>query len=230
MAECDVRLSADGVPFLLHDDTLERTTNGHGPAGERVWAELAPLEAGRWHSPSYAGERLPTLQDLAHACLERGAMVNLEIKPSPGTAQTTGATVAKVARQLWAGHGAGQPGGPPWPLLTSFDPSALEAARQAAPELPRGLLLDHLWPEAWNCAQALGCVAVVAHHPLWTPELIRQAHSHGWRTLAYTVNNAADAERLLAWGLDGLISDAVNTLGPGAPLSADRAATPPPSP
>ena len=59
--ECDVKLSADGVPFLLHDDTLERTTPASGTAGARPWAELARLDAGAWHSRTYAGEPLPSL-------------------------------------------------------------------------------------------------------------------------------------------------------------------------
>src|SRR5918994_7773758 len=63
--ECDVKLSADGVPFLLHDATLDRTTNGRGIAGDRLWAELSRLDAGSWHGRAYAGEPLPTLDAVA---------------------------------------------------------------------------------------------------------------------------------------------------------------------
>lgn len=230
MFECDVKLSADSVPFLLHDATLERTTDGQGVAGEQPWAELARRDAGRWHSPPYAGEPLPTLDVLGRWCLARGAMLNIEIKPSPGTAQATGSAVAQAAKQLWATHGAGQPGGPAWPLLTSFDPDALAAARQTAPELPRGLLLDRLWPGAWDAASSLEVVAVVAHHPLWTADLLRWARRLQWKTLAYTVNDAATAERLLAWGLNGVITDRIDALGPGQPVSGATASPPPPTP
>ncbi|MGC1818128.1 MAG: glycerophosphodiester phosphodiesterase family protein, partial [Casimicrobiaceae bacterium] len=65
MAEFDVKLSADGVAFLLHDGTLDRTTNGKGRADALTWRELAQLDAGSWHSPVYAGETLPTLAAVA---------------------------------------------------------------------------------------------------------------------------------------------------------------------
>ena len=216
MFECDVKLSADGVPFLLHDATLDRTTDGIGLAGAQPWSTLATLDAGSWHSQAHAGEPLPRLSTLAQWCLARGAVLNLEIKPSPGTAQATGVGVARAVRQLWGAQGAGQAGGPAWPLLTSFDPSALDAARQCAPELPRGLLLSEIWPGAWDAASALGVTAVVAHHTLWTPERLQWAQQLGWRTLAYTVNDADDANRLQAWGIDGLISDRIDLLGPGS--------------
>jgi glycerophosphoryl diester phosphodiesterase len=68
MFECDAKLSADGVLFLLHDATLERTTNGRGIAGELSYGELAQLDAGSWHSRAYAGEPMPTLENVAR-CL-----------------------------------------------------------------------------------------------------------------------------------------------------------------
>ncbi|MEW6694804.1 MAG: glycerophosphodiester phosphodiesterase [Pseudomonadota bacterium] len=212
--ECDVKLSADGVPFLLHDATLERTTNGQGRAGDLPWEALAPLDAGGWHSPAYAGERLLRLDALADWAMPRGALLNLEIKPTPGTEAATGAAVAQAADALWRAHGAGQPGGPAWPLLTSFQPAALQAAQQACPHLPRGLLLDSLWPGCWAVAAALDCVAVVLNHTLWTEALIAQQRAAGRRTLAYTVNDAARARTLLDWGLDAVITDRVDRLGP----------------
>ena len=84
MAEFDVKLSADGVAFLLHDATLERTTDGSGRADGRTWRELSQLDAGAWHSPAYAGEPLPTLAAVARFCRANGMAVNIEIKPSPG--------------------------------------------------------------------------------------------------------------------------------------------------
>lgn len=214
--ECDVKLSADGVPFLLHDATLERTTNGHGVAGELAWDALARLDAGGWHSPAFAGEPLLRLDRLVAWALPRGALLNLEIKPTPGTEAATGAAVAQAVDALWRDHGAGTPGGPPWPLLTSFQPVALQAAQATCPHLPRGLLLDTLWPGCWAVARSLGCVAVVLNHRLWTRTLLQQQRAAGYRTLAYTVNHARRAEQLLRWGLDAVISDRIDALGPGA--------------
>ncbi|TSE35608.1 glycerophosphodiester phosphodiesterase [Tepidimonas charontis] len=217
--ECDVKLAADGVPFLLHDATLERTTNGRGRAADLTWAELKALDAGRWHSPAYAGESLLSLERLAQWALPRGAWLNLEIKPTPGSEEPTGEGVARAVDALWRAHGAGRPGGPSWPLLTSFQPQALQAAQRTCPHLPRGLLLDRLWPGCWEVAQQLQCAAVVLEHTLWTPALVGQCQARGWRRLTYTVNDAARAANLRAWGVEGIISDRVDTLGPAQPYS-----------
>jgi glycerophosphoryl diester phosphodiesterase len=207
MIECDVKLSADGVPFLLHDATLERTTNGQGLAGEQVWAKLARLDAGAWHSPIYAGEPMPTLTRVAAWCLAQDCCLNIEIKPTPGTEAQTGREVARAAAQLWASSSQK-------PLLTSFQQAALAQARAVAPELPRGLLLDQLAPDWLASARNLGCAAVVLRHPLWTAATVDQARRAGLRTLAYTVNAPADVQRLQALGLDSLITDCLDLFQP----------------
>ena len=215
--ECDVKLSADGQPFLLHDATLERTTNGQGLAGLLDWGNLARLDAGSWHSRAYAGETLPTLEAIAAHCRAHRHQLNIEIKPTPGQAGETGRVVALSAERLWAGAEA-------WPLLSSFEPEALEAARRAAPHLPLALLLDERWDGWIEVARDLGCVAVVAHHRLLDADWIAQLHAATLRALAYTVNDAATARRLLDAGIDGLITDAVDRFAPADPdLSGSRA-------
>lgn len=207
MFECDVKLSADGVPFLLHDATLERTTNGQGTAGSLPWAALSQLDAGGWHSPAYAGEPLPTLRAIAAYCRANGLLLNIEIKPTPGTEAATGEAVARAAAALWQDA-------PVPPLLTSFQPAALAAARAAAPQLPRGLLLHTLPPPWLEVAQALQCVAVVCHHPLWQEQTVAQARAAGLHCLSYTVNEDSTAQALLDLGLDGLITDRVDHFRP----------------
>ena len=113
MFECDVKLSLDGVPFLMHDATLERTTNGAGTGGRTSWAALSQLDAGSWHSRRYAGEPLPSLENIARFCLGNGHLLNIEIKPTPGQESETGSVVAQHAARLW--KAASIP-----PLLTSF--------------------------------------------------------------------------------------------------------------
>ena len=132
MFECDAKLSADGVVFLMHDARLDRTTSGSGTGGELPWAQLSQLDAGGWHSREYAGEPLPTLANLARWCLASSHLMDIEIKPTPGTERRTGEVVAREAAALWAGA-------PVPPFLTSFQPEALKAALEAAPHLPRGL-------------------------------------------------------------------------------------------
>ena len=205
--ECDVKLSRDGVPFLLHDDSLERTTNGHGDAAEHNWAELSTLDAGAWHSRAFAGEPLASFAAIAAFCLRNRYHLNIEIKPSPGRERETGEAVARAAARLWGDE-------PVPPLLSSFKPQALEGALAAAPALPRALLVDSLWDGWFERAQALRCVAVVANHRLFDRAIVERLHGAGLRALAYTVNDPDAAQALLGVGLDGLITDAVDRFAP----------------
>ena len=205
--ECDVKLSADGVPFLLHDATLERTSNGVGAAGERSWHQLSLLDAGSWHSRSYAGEPLASLHAIAAFVQRNGFALDLEIKPSPGTDAHTGAVVAAEVARLWHGHQR-------VPLLSSFQPDALRAARDAAPELPRALLLDKLPDDVVAAASELGCMAVITDHGLMDAALITRLHAAGQRALVYTVNEPERARQLLAIGIDGIVTDAVDRFVP----------------
>ena len=210
MFECDVKLSADGEPFLLHDSNLDRTTSGQGVAGERRWDELSKLDAGSWHSPPYAGEPLLRLEALARWLQANQLMVNLEIKPSPGQDAVTGTAVAREAARWWSGQAV-------QPLLSSFSVEALRAAQNVAPDLPRALLLETLRPTWLIEAASLACVAVVVHHPHLNAENIAQAHSAGFKVLTYTVNDVERADELWAAELDGLITDSVDKLGPDRP-------------
>nr|WP_315464308.1 glycerophosphoryl diester phosphodiesterase [uncultured Rhodoferax sp.] len=227
MFECDVKLSADGVPFLLHDATLTRTTDASNRplapverarvaikdianeaiAGNHPWSTLSRLDAGSWHSRAYAGEPIPTLDGIAAYCIRNGYFLNIEIKPTPGTERHTGEVVARHTARLWAGQAV-------TPLLTSFDPEALEGALATQPELPRGLLLDELWSGWLETALRLGCQAIVCKHTLWDTSTVTQAQSAGFRTLSYTVNDEPAAQRLIDLGTDGIITDRVDVFSP----------------
>jgi glycerophosphoryl diester phosphodiesterase len=200
--ECDVKLSADDVPFLLHDATLQRTTDRQGSAGALRWEALSRIDAGSWHSRAYAGEPLPSLGAIAAFVQANGCALNIEIKPTPGTESHTGAVVAAQAARLWHGQ-------PLTPLLSSFAVEALRGARDSAPHLRRALLLDKLWTGALDMAKSLGCAALVVDQGLMDGELVARIHDAGMRALVYTVNDAARARALLALGIDGIISDAV---------------------
>ena len=221
MFECDVKLSADGVPFLMHDATLQRTTNAKAKlasqpgadvsavAGDHPWGTLAQLDAGSWHSRAFAGEPLPTLDAVAAFCIRNGYFLNIEIKPTPGTERHTGEVVAHHAARLWQGQAVP-------PLLTSFEVPALQGAMEAQPELPRGLLLDTLWTGWLETALTLGCQAIVCNHALWDRSSVTQAQSAGFRTLSYTVNDEWAAQRLMDLGTDGIITDRVDLFSPAA--------------
>lgn len=210
MFECDAKLSADGAVFLLHDATLERTTNGHGVAGALPWKALSQLDAGGWHGRQFAGEPPCSLAALAAFCLSNGHHLNIEIKPTPGTERHTGEVVAREAARLWAEPAVK-------PLLSSFQPDALAGAQASAPALPRGLLLETWWDGWLDTARALGCAAVIAHYPMWDTARVAEVHNSGLRALSYTVNDEWPAAHLQALGTDGIITDRVDLFAPHEP-------------
>ncbi len=203
MFECDVKLSADDILFLLHDATLERTSNGRGDARAMDWTALSKLDAGSWHSAAFAGEPLAGFEAIARYCLDNDFFLNIEIKPTPDLEVQTGTAVAHAVARLW-------PAGKTPPLLTSFQPTSRAAARDAQPQLPRGLLLDTLPPGWLDTARGLGCVAVVCNYRLWNPGTLAQAREAGLKTLCYTANEPDAVARLLALGVDGIITDRVD--------------------
>jgi glycerophosphoryl diester phosphodiesterase len=207
MFEFDVKLTADGKPILMHDALLDRTTTGKGLAAALTLAEIAQLDAGSWLAPDWAGEPVPTLANVMRWLLARSLMANIEIKPSPGQEAQTGAAVAIAAGHAW--QGATVP-----PLLSSFSEEALEAALKAVPQLPRALLLHRL-PDNWlDRLRRLQCVALDAHHEALSPEVVSTARDAGFRVLTYTVNDPARAALLRDWGVDVVITDAVDQIRP----------------
>ncbi|VTU20328.1 Glycerophosphoryl diester phosphodiesterase [Variovorax sp. PBL-H6] len=208
MFECDAKLSADGIPFLLHDSTLERTSNGRGIAGEQPWSALAQLDAGAWHSRRYAGEPLPTLEALIRFCLANRYLLDIEIKPTPGAERRTGEAVARLVARLWAHADL------PAPLLTSFAPECLEGALAAEPALPRGLLLDTLRAGWLDTARRLDCAAIVCNYAVWNAATVHQVHAAGMRALSYTVNDESVAVWLAGLGTDGIVTDRVDRFSP----------------
>lgn len=207
MFEFDVKLAGDGVLVLMHDATLERTTDGRGLAATLRWSDLSRLDAGGWHSRGFAGEPPATMAAIAAFVRSNGFALNIEVKPTPGHERETGEIVAEHAVRLW--HGAAVP-----PLLSSFRPDALEAARARAPQLPRALLLDALHDGWLEQARALDCVAVVAMYALLDATVVARVHDAGMKALAYTVNDPAVAQWLTGNGVDALISDAVDRFSP----------------
>lgn len=203
--EFDVMLSGDGTPILIHDETLERTTNGSGRVAETSDAELARLDAGSRYSAHFAGEPIPSFADAAELCLALGLWANVEIKPASGSEAETGRKAAALAREVWAGIALP-------PLLSSFSTVALEAAREAAPDLPRGLLYGDV-PAHWRGEiERLGCTSLHCDAHRLAPALLAEARSAGIHLVVYTVNDILEAERLLRLGVAAVITDRIDLL------------------
>ncbi|MEM5426061.1 glycerophosphodiester phosphodiesterase [Paraburkholderia ferrariae] len=212
MVEFDARLSVDNVAFLLHDDSVNRTSSGHGAAASMRYAELAALDAGSWRDARFAGEPMPTLAQVAACCRELGLAANVEIKPCASRDVETGRIVGAETARLWESEArAGTP-----PLLSSFSYAALEAARESAPELPRGLLFERV-PADWReQTAALECVSLHASHRHLDEALVERIKSAGLFILAYTVNELDRARQLVSWGVDTVCTDRIDLIGPHA--------------
>jgi glycerophosphoryl diester phosphodiesterase len=205
MVEFDVMLSRDGVPLLIHDETLKRTTDGDGLVCEHDFVELQQLDAGGWHGPAFAGERLPALEQALDLLLTLGLDANIEIKPARGFEQATGETAARLIAARW-------PADRRPPLLSSFDFPALDAARRVAPQLPRGLLFEDV-PEDWRAQmRAHDAISLHCDHSRLSADRLRDIVSAGVPVLCYTVNDAARAAALVAAGVSGLFTDRLDLL------------------
>ncbi len=198
--EFDVKLSKDKVSLLLHDTTLERTTNGKGRAADFLFADLEKLDAGEWHSEAYIGERLPSFERAAKLLRSKDTMANVEIKPTPGFERETGLQVAAEAEKFWKGAVT-------QPILSSFSFEALMAAKESAPSLRRGWLADEIKEEDWARLKALGAVSMHTNHKKVRAEDVKRLKDEGYRVMVYTVNDIETAERLFDLGIDGLFTD-----------------------
>lgn len=188
--EFDVQLHPSGALLLLHDLTLDRTTNGRGRLIDADIDTLRRLDAGD-------GQPLPTLED-ALDLIEQRASANIELKSADGT----GAAVATVLRRyIDAG----------WPaerlLVSSFHLPELWEFKQAAPEVPVAPLLGGV-PLDWaGCAQTLEAAAISLSAEFVDPRLVADAKAHGRRVYVYTVNDPAEMRRLRELGIDGVFTD-----------------------
>lgn len=203
--EFDVMLSADGTPVLIHDETLERTTNGRGAVSQTPDAVLLQLDAGSWCGPAFAFERIPTLAAAAAVLHELRMWTNVEIKPAAGYEARTGEIVARVVRNLWLGR--------PPALLSSFSVDALGAAREMAPQLPRGLLVEAI-PADWReRVRELQCASLHCNAAMTTPAEIRQVVDAGTAVICYTVNDVELGARLMDAGA-AIITDRLDLFQP----------------
>ena len=213
--EFDAMLTSDDVPVLMHDPTLERTGLVSGAISELAAADLERVDVGGWHSARFIGERVPTLQRTLRFCRDHDVWPNIEIKPAPGFEAGTGAVVARMTCTVYAGLVL--PGGaradqvePRVPLLSSFSPDALIAAREVAPNLPLGWLVDDL-PPAWReTLTRLDCVSLHTNHKHLTARQAHQIKRAGVWLFCYTVNSTQRAQTLFGWGVDALCTDAID--------------------
>jgi glycerophosphoryl diester phosphodiesterase len=200
--EFDVKLTADGVPIIFHDDKLDRTTNGQGPVAAASFDRTRRLDAGSWFAPRFAGAHVPSFREALELVRDLGLGANIEIKPCPGREVETAERAVALIEEQW-------PARRPPPLISSFTPASLAAVKAKAPALPRGLLLYEDGLPTWKRdARDLACTTVHCSEHNMTAAWAAEIRGLGFGLAVYTVNEPARARELMAVGVQCIISDA----------------------
>lgn len=208
--EMDIRLTLDRSLVIIHDRTVDRTTNGSGAVHQLPLAEIKKLDAGMKYDSAFSGEKIPTLQEVFEE-LKGTIPLNIEIKPEPLTLEPLVVNITDCVRRHNVTNQV---------LFSSFSPFALRMIHQLLPEVPLGLLasrgLSGLWARSW-------IKELIPHQSLHlayqdvNSQCIDSAHRQGRKVFAYTVNHPHDIDTLVTTGADGFFTDdpplAIRTIG-----------------
>jgi glycerophosphoryl diester phosphodiesterase len=187
--ELDVQLSRDGVPMVLHDETLDRTSDGRGPVAERPLEQLKRLDAGSWFSADFAGEKIPTLQEALHWGGSR-LRFNIEIKDS-----AAGQAVLELSRSYAQAS----------IVVSSFDHDLLQRLRCAAPNLPLAFLGGNPdWVTAVERAAACAAESFNPRYDYLSAEMVIDCHRRGLAVYPWTVDAVAELKHCRRLGVDGV--------------------------
>jgi glycerophosphoryl diester phosphodiesterase len=194
--ETDLQLTRDARFVAIHDDTVERTTNGHGAVHDLTLEAIRKLDAGSWFGSEYAGERIPTLEEILEFSKKNDVVFYLELKPGGswgGEHALIGALreSAEIARTV----------------VISFDGAILEAVRKIEPTLMTGLLYDGQLAKPLDKAVEIGARQLAVRGDLVTPAMLMQARSRDLQVVCWTVNHGAHIRLLMDAGVDGIMSD-----------------------
>ncbi len=194
--ETDLQLSRDARFVAIHDDTLDRTTNGQGKVHDQTLAALRRIDAGSWFGSEYAGERIPTLEEILEFSKKNDIVFYLELKPSG----SWGGEHALIGALRESGEVARV-------VVISFDPTILAGLRKIEPTLMTGVLYDGQLADPLKTAVDVGGRQLVARGDLVTPAMIVEARKRDLQVVCWTVNHPAHIRLLIAAGVDGIMSD-----------------------
>lgn len=194
--ETDLQLSRDARFVAIHDATVDRTTSGKGPVHDLTLAELRQLDAGSWFGSEFAGERIPTLEEIFAFSKKHDVVFYLELKPSGS----------------WGGEHAlisalRESGEIPRTIVISFDTAILESVRKLEPTLMTGVLYEGQIEKPIDRAVEIGARQVAVRGDLVTPALLTEARKKDLQVVCWTVNQPAHMRLLMDAGVDGIMSD-----------------------
>jgi len=194
--ETDLHLTRDAHFVAVHDETVDRTTNGQGSVHQMTLAELRRLDAGSWFASEFMSERLPTLEEVLEFAKKNDVVFYLELKPNGfwgGEHALISAlrTANEIARSV----------------IISFDPAILASLRTIEPTLMTGLLYDGSADRPFEKALEIGARQLVIRGDLVSPNLLQQARKQDLQVVCWTVNSPAHMRMLVAAGVDGIMTD-----------------------
>lgn len=202
MIEFDVALSKDRIPVVIHDDTLDRTTNGSGKVNEFTLAELKALDAGSWFDPRFKGERIPTLEEVLNI-IGTSALINIEIKdeyyepanpPDAIEKQVLGQIMAKGIRSSV--------------LVSSFEMRILDRLRKQDQQLALAFITKN--PDNPLLLNHCRNLRLYSYNPWFgvvNQELVASLHQSGIRVFVFTINQREEFEKALELEVDGVFTD-----------------------
>jgi glycerophosphoryl diester phosphodiesterase len=194
--ETDLQLSRDARFVAIHDDTVNRTTNGQGKVHDLTLADLRKLDAGSWFGSEFTGERIPTLEEILEFSKKNDVVFYLELKP----AGSWGGEHALIGALRESGEVART-------LVISFDAAILEALRKIEPTLMTGLLYEGQIDRPLERAVEIGARQLAVRGDLVTPALLAAARKKDLQVVCWTVNQPAHMRLLIEAGVDGIMSD-----------------------
>jgi glycerophosphoryl diester phosphodiesterase len=194
--ETDLRISHDAKFVAMHDATLDRTSNGRGLVRDFTLAQLRELDAGGWYGPEFAGEKIPTLDEILNFACDADVVFYLEIKHESGWGVHHG-----IAGALRAANDSART------VVISFEPSLLEKLRKLDAGLLTGFLFETPLENAIEKAQTIGVRQIFPRADLVTRQLLSEAKDAGLQVVTWTVNEPAEMERLISMGVNGIMSD-----------------------
>jgi len=194
--ETDLQLSRDARFVAIHDDTLDRTTNGQGKVHDQTLAALRRFDAGSWFGSDYTGERIPTLEEILEFSKKNDIVFYLELKPSG----SWGGEHALIGALRESGEVARV-------VVISFDHTILAGLRKIEPTLMTGVLYDGQLANPLTTAVDVGARQLVVRGDLVTPAMIVEARKRDLQVVCWTVNHPAHIRLLIAAGVDGIMSD-----------------------
>ncbi|WP_243646919.1 glycerophosphodiester phosphodiesterase [Scopulibacillus darangshiensis] len=192
--ECDVQLSKDGIPVVIHDETLNRTTNGIGFVKDYTAKQLASLNAGR----RFHHAAIPTLKEVLAWISPTNLLLNIELKNKKFPYNEMEEKVITMIHDFQMENRT---------IYSSFNHDSLIKIAKIDANAETAPLYKKPIPSPWRYAKALRASAIHPNYRSVNKELIDKVHDHHFKVRAYTVNNASIMKKLISWGIDGIITD-----------------------